>query len=581
MPSPGGIVVGPRHPGGGVNFIDPVTGAHIQEEGFEINIPQELVQGNTRYTFRGTNAQVLDQILRTGGLSLANKVTHVRYGDIVICIRSAWDDTIHTRTGTIEGILNDINTSKGCKPIKNRMRSGGKAKIPLKERLKASQIENPHSPRWKKKKARLEELSNNSHRLRVNVSRDMSSEDERIVLTALVVAIMDKTAERVGNDDSADKGHFGVTGFRKKHVDVIGKKVLLNYRGKSGMDQEKSFSDERIARALKKAIKNSPGKFIFETKDGFRIKSDKVNRYLQDFNITAKDLRGYNANKWIIEKLKKEPSLRVERSNLADEKAKKERKKIFNKALKQVALRVGHGRGTLKKHYMIPELPLEYIENGKIIDMKNIGYHTDGGKIKNNFVNSKNIKMKHDKKNKSIGEMASEYIANWKSYMPRYLVEYDEGFETLTDYNRAVLSAQKEDEASIIDIKTMRNEFYEKGKRMEEGGKAGEKDANGCFNSYLKENHPDLCRKIETKNINETPPLRIQMDEAYQMWNGGTFNTDKSEKIKQVEKELENIQDRIIARKPLTERQARMAEIGFHYDRHTAAKQIIRKGINR
>ena len=34
---------------------------------------------------------------------------------------------------------------------------------------------------------------------------------------------------------------------------------------------------------------------------------------------------------------------------------------------------------TLKKHYMIPELSEEYITNGKIIDLKELGYYKEGG----------------------------------------------------------------------------------------------------------------------------------------------------------------------------------------------------------
>lgn len=383
---PGGVVIGPSHnvdgtPGGGVHFITN-TGRLLEEEGQEINIPLELRKSNQIFTFSGSNADILEQILKLAGISLADHVTHVRSGDVVICVRSAWDPTIRTYNGTIDEILHKVNTSNGCKPILKHViaKKGGTIPKGVKPRIKDWQAEDPNSPRWKKKKERIQKLSHNIHRLRLNISRDMQSPDERIALTALIIAVMDRSAERIGNDDSADNGHFGVTGFRKKHITVVGNKSHLEYVGKSGTKHDKSISDLRIAKALKKAIKNSPGKFIFETSDGFRIKSDKVNRYLEPFNISAKDLRGYNANKWIIELLKKSDS---KWQLVSDDvkKARKERKKIFNKAVKETADRVGHGAATLKKHYMIPELPNEYIENGRIIDMKNIGYYKDGGPL--------------------------------------------------------------------------------------------------------------------------------------------------------------------------------------------------------
>ena len=70
-------------------------------------------------------------------------------------------------------------------------------------------------------------------------------------------------------------------------------------------------------------------------------------------------------------------------NKITPEETDKKRKKQFNKILKQVADKIGHGKGTLKKHYLVPELPYEFIEHGKVIDIKDFGYAmADGGKIK-------------------------------------------------------------------------------------------------------------------------------------------------------------------------------------------------------
>src|SRR3990172_5856882 len=116
--------------------------------------------------------------------------------------------------------------------------------------------------RWKKKKERIEHLSTEIRRLRLNISSWIKSDDEKEFLTALVIAMMDKTFERIGNNASAENGHYGVTGWKKSHVKVDGNKIILQYTGKSGVEHEKSFSDERLAKALKKAIKNSPSPYI-------------------------------------------------------------------------------------------------------------------------------------------------------------------------------------------------------------------------------------------------------------------------------------------------------------------------------
>lgn len=226
--------------------------------------------------------------------------------------------------------------------------------------------------RWTKKKEQIEILANNIRKLRYNVSTDLKSDNEKIALTALVVAIMDKTAERVGNIDSAGEGHYGVTCFRKKHIKIEGNKITFEYVGKSGVEHEKSFSDERIAECLRQAFKNSKSRFIFTTSDGFKIQADRVNRYLSDFGIRSKDIRGYSANTMMISKLK---------ANDEIEDDEKKRKKYFMKSLREVARKIGHGSGTLRKQYLIPQLEISYIINGDVIDISDRDNYETGGTI--------------------------------------------------------------------------------------------------------------------------------------------------------------------------------------------------------
>jgi hypothetical protein len=158
---------------------------------------------------------------------------------------------------------------------------------------------------------------------------------------------------------------LGITGLSKRNVKVEGNTITLKYVGKSGVKHEKQFSDEGIANALKDAIANSQSKYVFETSDGFRIKNDRVNRYLNEYDISAKDLRGYSANQWIVSKLRE-----VKDKEILGDEAK--RKKKFNEIVKSVAEKVGHGAPTLKKHYMLPSLEREWVNHGRIVDLSNI-----------------------------------------------------------------------------------------------------------------------------------------------------------------------------------------------------------------
>lgn len=137
----GGTVVGESHKNGGVPFVLSDTGTAIEEEGKEINIPRELAESDEIYEFEGTNWEILNKILKLGGLSLKSEVTEVKSGDIVICIKSAWDDTPRKYKGTIRQVLSAINESRGCNHIESgatmknletgerkKMGKGGRAK---------------------------------------------------------------------------------------------------------------------------------------------------------------------------------------------------------------------------------------------------------------------------------------------------------------------------------------------------------------------------------------------------------------------------------------------------------------------
>ena len=206
---------------------------------------------------------------------------------------------------------------------------------------------------------------------------------------------MDITAERVGNETSAENGHVGITGLEKNHIKIVDNKIFLNYTGKSGVEHEKTITDTELSEYLKKAIKNSSTNYVFCTSDGFCIKNNKINRYLNKFNISAKDIRGYSANHWIIERLKN-----VDISN-----KETQRKRQFNEQAKLVAKKVGHGLATLKTHYLIPEIEYEFIEKAKFINISDLKM-SNGGNLQKGDVLKMGVKnyIAQRKSEKEIGK---------------------------------------------------------------------------------------------------------------------------------------------------------------------------------
>ena len=213
--------------------------------------------------------------------------------------------------------------------------------------------------RWAKKEQSVYNLKDNINRLKRKVRSDLNSSDEKTVLTACIIRIMMKTSERVGNGDSAQNGHFGITELKPRHIKITGNQVTLIYKGKSGVDHEKSFSDEAVADILQELKKRMRVK-LFTTKDGFEIRADKVNRYLKPFDAKTKDIRGYNCNEFMIREL----------HSIGYIKDEKERPKVFNEALRKVAKKIGHGAATLRKHYLLPEIEKSFYTTGSLKKIK-------------------------------------------------------------------------------------------------------------------------------------------------------------------------------------------------------------------
>ena len=215
--------------------------------------------------------------------------------------------------------------------------------------------------RNREKARRLDKLDDQFPKLKAQVEKDLKAEDEKTRQTALAVALINETYERVGNDESASKGHYGVTGWLKKHITVSGNSVTFKYVGKSGVKHDKKVTDKKLVSALKKELQGKGDKDeVFEG-----ISASNINDYLKPYDITAKDIRGFHANREMREALKKE---RSKGPNLPH--ARKEKDKVlkaeFKKALESVADVVGHEAATLRSQYLVPGLEDQYTHNGTV-----------------------------------------------------------------------------------------------------------------------------------------------------------------------------------------------------------------------
>ncbi len=222
--------------------------------------------------------------------------------------------------------------------------------------------------RNRKKAERIEKLRKSIGKLRTTVKRDIKSDDPEKSMTALAVGLIDHTYERVGNEGSAKDGHYGVTGWKKKHITFTSKGATVKYMGKSGVKHEKKVTDGAIKRALREAYEACDGdnKCLFSG-DWGSVTAEKVNEYLEPFDITAKDLRGFHANREMASRLK---AIRGDGGKLPSDKKAKEKllKTEFLKALDETAEAVGHEASTLRSQYLVPGLEESFMKDGKVSD---------------------------------------------------------------------------------------------------------------------------------------------------------------------------------------------------------------------
>ena len=215
------------------------------------------------------------------------------------------------------------------------------------------------------KAERLEKLSRNIGKLRAQVKKDLSSGDPDKAMTALAVALIDHTYERVGNDQSAEEGHVGVTGWQRNHISFGKGKATIKYVGKSGVGQKKTVTDKAILTALRDAYEAAgDGDSIFEHNTG-KVDASKVNAYLKRFNVTAKDIRGLHANREMREALKV-----IRKGALpGDPKERKAQlKEEWKKALEETSKKVGHEASTLRSQYLVPGLEDTFLKDGTIME---------------------------------------------------------------------------------------------------------------------------------------------------------------------------------------------------------------------
>jgi DNA topoisomerase-1 len=205
--------------------------------------------------------------------------------------------------------------------------------------------------------ARLGEFGSALPRLRRRVRADLRGEglpQERVL--AAVVALLDRTRARIGNDEYArDNQSYGLTTLRDSHARVGRRSVRFAFRGKSGGEHLLRVSDEALARLVRRC-QELPGQRLFQYLDeaGRRrpIGSGDVNRYLRriaGIECSAKDFRTWHGSVMALDAL---------RQRTAGDKL--ERRVV--EVVAEVARRLRNTRAVCRRYYIAPAVLEAFLE---------------------------------------------------------------------------------------------------------------------------------------------------------------------------------------------------------------------------
>ena len=218
-----------------------------------------------------------------------------------------------------------------------------------------------HAVRKQTKFHRLAEFGEALPRIRRRVGRDLRLRGlPREKVVAAVVWLLEQTHIRIGNPEYADENEsFGLSTMRNRHVAVHGQRLEFRFRGKSGKFHQVDFTNQRLARIVKRC-QDLPGYDLFQYLDDageiHNLTSEDVNNYLHAVageEFSAKDFRTWAGTIRAAQVLQRLQGTDNEKPTAS----------ALVAAIDKVAAALGNTRAVCRNYYIHPAIMDSYLDS--------------------------------------------------------------------------------------------------------------------------------------------------------------------------------------------------------------------------
>ena len=254
--------------------------------------------------------------------------------------------------------------------------------------------ENMKKKRELKKYNQIYKLTKNIDHFNKKINNDLAQKDfNKDKLIALTFKIMDLCNFRSGNKKYEKKyGSYGLTTIHKKHLKINENKITIDFVGKKGVNNNCIIKNKNLQNIIKKVytLSSKDDNYLFSIiykNEKINITVIDLNKYLELFNITCKDLRTWNANIIFLKNLKKEVDHLNDSYDLLDSNKKiKLRKKLIINCIKNTALSLHHTPTICKNSYILKKIIEEIEENDTIVNQMKKNNNIDYKKLLKSFI---------------------------------------------------------------------------------------------------------------------------------------------------------------------------------------------------